>query len=182
MKARINEKGIEIVDADARIKNLTDVYNAEQTRLKCTDGVIKAINEKKTEDVTADDQLALANRKMLDEYYQPQIDEYKTGYKEYVEQEYNGSEKAGELDIIMPYFDETDTTIYRKMKLVKNDSQKVEQKIASIKAQLSESDYKVAKLYEAQLAGEEAPYDATEVISQRKAWRNEINELEQLLK
>lgn len=50
--------------------------------------------------------------------------------------------------------------------------------IAQLKAQLSQSDYKIIKCAEAQLAGLELPYDIQELHTERQAIRDRINELE----
>ena len=57
----------------------------------------------------------------------------------------------------------------------------VEQQIADLKAQLSATDYKVVKCSEAQLAGEELPYDIAELHAERQVIRDRINELEKQL-
>lgn len=54
--------------------------------------------------------------------------------------------------------------------------------IDSLKAQIAESDYKVIKCSEAQLMGEELPYNVVELHAQRQALRDEINKLEQDIK
>lgn len=54
----------------------------------------------------------------------------------------------------------------------------VEEQIAELKAQLTATDYKVIKCSEAQMAGEELPYDIAELHAERQALRNEINALE----
>ena len=53
-----------------------------------------------------------------------------------------------------------------------------ERRIAELKLQLSDTDYKIIKCSEYQLAGLELPYDVVALHSQRQAIRNEINELE----
>jgi hypothetical protein len=53
-----------------------------------------------------------------------------------------------------------------------------EQVIANLKAQLSETDYKIIKCSEYQLAGQELPYDIQELHTERQALRDQINELE----
>ena len=50
--------------------------------------------------------------------------------------------------------------------------------IDTLKAQIAEGDYKVIKCAEAQLMGEELPYNVAELHAQRQALRNEINVLE----
>ena len=53
-----------------------------------------------------------------------------------------------------------------------------EKEIAEIKAQLVSTDYKIIKCSEAQLAGEELPYDIAALHSERQAMRDRINALE----
>jgi hypothetical protein len=53
-----------------------------------------------------------------------------------------------------------------------------ERRIAELKLQLSDTDYKIIKCSEYQLAGLELPYDVVALHAQRQAIRNEINELE----
>jgi hypothetical protein len=49
--------------------------------------------------------------------------------------------------------------------------------ISLLKAQLAETDYKVIKCYEYQIAGLELPYNIEVLHSERQAIRNKINEL-----
>lgn len=53
-----------------------------------------------------------------------------------------------------------------------------EEQIAALKAQLEATDYKIIKCSEAQLVGEELPYDIAALHSERQALRDRINELE----
>ena len=55
----------------------------------------------------------------------------------------------------------------------------VEEQIAELKAQLASTDYKVIKCSEAQLAGEEMPYDIAALHAERQALRDKINYLEE---
>lgn len=50
--------------------------------------------------------------------------------------------------------------------------------IAALKAQLAAEDYKVIKCFEAQMCGEELPYDIAELHATRNAIRAQINELQ----
>ena len=52
-------------------------------------------------------------------------------------------------------------------------------RIAELKAQLGDTDYKVIKCAESQLAGLDLPYDIATLHAERQALRDEINELEQ---
>lgn len=51
-------------------------------------------------------------------------------------------------------------------------------RLAELKKLLAESDYKVIKCFEASLSNEKMPYNYEELKSQRQAWRDEINQLE----
>lgn len=51
-------------------------------------------------------------------------------------------------------------------------------RVFELKKFLSDSDYKIIKCYESELAQEEMPYNLQELLAQRKAWRDEINQLE----
>ncbi len=53
-----------------------------------------------------------------------------------------------------------------------------EMQIISLKAQLSETDYKIIKCYEYNLAGLELPYDIQELHKDRQDIRDKINQLE----
>ena len=54
----------------------------------------------------------------------------------------------------------------------------VQEEIASLKAELQSTDYKIIKCSEAQLVGEELPYDIVALHEERQALRDKINELE----
>lgn len=56
--------------------------------------------------------------------------------------------------------------------------QQREQRIWELKDALAQGDYKIIKCAEAQLTGEAMPYDVAELVAERNAMREEINELE----
>ena len=56
--------------------------------------------------------------------------------------------------------------------------QQIQQEIASLKADLSNTDYKITKCMEYQLAELELPYNAQELHTTRQTLRDRINELE----
>lgn len=53
-----------------------------------------------------------------------------------------------------------------------------EDQISKLKAQLESTDYKIIKCSEAQLVGEELPYDIAALHAERQTLRDRINELE----
>lgn len=58
------------------------------------------------------------------------------------------------------------------------DKRKIALEMASLKAKLTESDYKIIKCYESTLIGEPLPYDALQLHQERQAMRDQINNLE----
>ena len=57
-----------------------------------------------------------------------------------------------------------------------------ERKIKEIKQNLTLTDYKIIKCYEASMRQMPLPYNLEELATQRDTWREEINQLEQELK
>ena len=92
----------------------------------------------------------------------PQINNDYSNIVEYISEKENG-------DLILKY-----NISYNKNKIQEN--------IILLKQQLADTDYKVIKNMEAQLANEELPYDSVTLHAERQALRNKINELEELLK
>jgi hypothetical protein len=54
-------------------------------------------------------------------------------------------------------------------------------KIGSARSELSSSDYKIIKCYEAQLMGGQMPYDLPKLVAEREALRAQIRQLEVVL-
>lgn len=54
-----------------------------------------------------------------------------------------------------------------------------EEQIASLKVQLESTDYKIIKCSEAQLVGDDLPYDIVDLHAERQELRDRINELEE---
>lgn len=71
-----------------------------------------------------------------------------------------------------------DENKYQEIQETKKQEEK-KQKIAGLQAQLDETDYKIIKSSEYQLAGLELPYDIEELHRERQALRDKINELEE---
>ena len=56
----------------------------------------------------------------------------------------------------------------------------LEQEIRNLQCELTASDYKILKCYEAQLTGKkDLPYDVKTICSERQAMRDEINRIQQ---
>ena len=56
--------------------------------------------------------------------------------------------------------------------------EKAQERIAELKQALTDSDYRVIKCAEAQMSGDELPYNITELHAERQELRAMINELE----
>jgi hypothetical protein len=79
--------------------------------------------------------------------------------------------------------DEIKISIINDQNIEENDKNLVikgfiESRISHLRVFLNDTDYQVIKCYEAQLLQEEMPYDLQTLLAQRKAWRDEINQLE----
>lgn len=61
------------------------------------------------------------------------------------------------------------------------ERQILEQQIRDLEAKLGATDYQVIKCSEAQILGDEMPYDMEKIHAERQAIRNEINELQKEL-
>lgn len=87
----------------------------------------------------------------------------------------------GENDSLLPYYEVENNSIIQKWEIVNNDINIINQKIKDLKTQLSNSDYKVMKCYEATLLNLPLPYNIDEIHEIRQDCRDKINELEALL-
>jgi hypothetical protein len=50
-----------------------------------------------------------------------------------------------------------------------------------LKNEIAKSDYKIVRCYEAQLLGQQSPYDVNQLTSERAAIRQEIRDLESVM-
>lgn len=57
----------------------------------------------------------------------------------------------------------------------------LEQEVRNLQCDLTATDYKVIKCYEAQLVGEPLPYDKNVIHTDRQAIRDRINELQEII-
>lgn len=63
-----------------------------------------------------------------------------------------------------------------------SDANLIKKEIENLKSDLSNSDYKITKCYEATLIRDPLPYDIRQLHIERQAIRDEINKLQSLLK
>lgn len=62
-----------------------------------------------------------------------------------------------------------------------NEREILEQEVRNLQCDLTATDYKVIKCYEAQLVGEPLPYDKNVIHTDRQAIRDRINELQEII-
>ena len=101
------------------------------------------------------------------------------GFKIYDEDA--GKPEIGEFQALSPVYRETEDTIYLYWEISDNNPDKIKEEIARLEQKLTATDYRVVKSYEYSLAGEEIPYDISNLHSERQRLRDRISELEQLL-
>lgn len=97
---------------------------------------------------------------------------------DFINDEMIRSAKDDEVVVPIPY-DAGDHIAYRYER--KFDTQKIRAEIQTLKDSLAQSDYKVAKCYEASLMKQTLPYDVETLHRERQAQRDRINELEAIL-
>ena len=65
--------------------------------------------------------------------------------------------------------------------IINETKAELEQEVRNLQCDLTASDYKVIKCYEAQLVGEPRPYDKDVIHADRQAIRDRINELQEII-
>ena len=89
-------------------------------------------------------------------------------------------EISGFQEICITY-EVIDNEIVQVFTILDNDKCKVSREIERLKNILSDGDYKITKCYEANLLGEQLPYDIMVLHKERQSLRDRINELELLV-
>ena len=102
----------------------------------------------------------------------------KDGWKEYIIEPSEIEPTEGKE--FYTYYEETDTTITAKFSLkdVVIPEKSIFMQIEELKRKLTDTDYKIIKCSEYQLAGKELPYDIAELHIERQSLRDEINKME----
>lgn len=65
--------------------------------------------------------------------------------------------------------------------IVHKTKSELEQEVRNLQCDLTASDYKIIKCYEAQLVSETLPYDKDVIHADRQAIRDRINELQEII-
>lgn len=173
-------KAIEVVDLDRIDEQLDKKYNELKKANGVDDLTIKDILSKPEDERTSDDLMKLFIRDKLNKELKELRNKY-DDYKEFVEIPYDGEVPVGYSERFV-YSNENDK-VYRRVELFV-DLYYVRDEIKRIKKELTDTDYIIIKSYEAELLGEEQPYDKEyikEVATKRAEMRNQINQLEAIL-
>lgn len=173
-------KAIEVVDLDRIDEQLDKKYNELKRANGVDDLTIKDILSKPEDERTSDDLMKLFIRDKLNKELKELRNKY-DDYKEFVEVPYDGEVPVGYSERFI-YSNENDK-VYRRVELFV-DLYYVRDEIKRIKKELTDTDYIIIKSYEAELLGEEQPYDKEyikEVATNRAEMRNQINQLEAIL-
>ncbi len=99
-----------------------------------------------------------------------------TGYKPVEEFDFSKTQTEDGYVIEVVPCDVGDKIVYNYEK--RFDKKKVKAEIETLKAELSDGDYRVIKCYEASLARTKMPYDIETIHQERQIIRDKINELE----
>lgn len=86
----------------------------------------------------------------------------------------------GEYDSSNPYYELEDDVVSQRWEIIHNDPVVINERIEALKRELSDSDYKVTKCYEASLIGSPLQYDINALHCERQQIRDKINELEMI--
>lgn len=175
MKAKIlnNDKyNIHVLDVDNEERRIEDWFNRELSEHKVTDGDISRTL------LLAEKERKLSIREHLEQQRRELLKPLEE-YKEIVYTEHPVDVPPYALEY--PYFVEEDDKIVQKWEIRENDKGKMSCRMRDLKKELSDTDYRVLKCYEAALTSSDMPYDVEALIKERKEKREEINRIEELL-
>jgi Txe/YoeB family toxin of Txe-Axe toxin-antitoxin module len=116
-----------------------------------------------------------ASDKQIDKLVKNKINDLlKNGYREFV---FSEKPEPKENEKVLITFEEIDGKIVQKWTITP-DIEHYKEQINKYIEELGASDYKIIKCFEAQLTGEEMPYDVKVIHAERKSIREKINRLE----
>lgn len=186
IKAKIDKNGIvsNFIEYEKVINDLKKEFEFNCIQNNVEDKVINLILEKNDKKRKNEDLRKIIIRKKLEDTYKKKKETYDEQYVEFIPS--NPPVEAGELDDISTYYEKgEDGKIYQCWNVNKNHPGKVKIKIKELKDSLSKTDYLIIKTYEAKISMSDAPYSQEyldEIIQERQALRDRINELEELIK
>lgn len=179
--AKYNEETnvIDIVDLESQYAGIEQNFERQKDALGVDDITIKDILSKPEDQRTEEDLMKLVTRNQLKMEHDKELEKY-NDYREFVEIK----------DIEIPYgylphpvySNEDDKVICRYEPYI--DYYFVRKEVKRLKEELAGTDYMVVRCYEAELAGEDAPYTKEQLmenVEKRKLMRDQINQLQAIL-
>ena len=189
MKINIKNGIIEdIFDYENKNRELQEERAYMITSNSVSDSIITAIKSKQAtdltdEDNTDEDKKRLIIREEIDKKYESKI-QYIESFPNLVIVPYDGEKFDKEIYTLVPQFNSKNGYVEQTF-LPQKDNFKIMVKINELQKKLASTDYIVIKTYEAKLSNEDMPYSQEyldKVFSERKAQREKINYLSDLIK
>ena len=184
MKINIKNGIIEdIFDYENKKREIQEERDYVITINSVSDSIINAIKNKQDKDITDEDKKRLTIREEIDKKYESKI-QYIESFPNLVVVPYDGEKFDKEIYTLVPQFNSKDGYIEQTF-LPQKDNYKIMVKINELQKKLASTDYIVIKTYEAKLSNEDMPYSQEyldEVFAERKAQREKINYLSDLIK
>lgn len=181
MKAKKINGYFQIIDYDYEISQIESTYKNLIIQSSVDDDTINSILIKSEENRTISDLKKIVERKRIDDWFDKKKSEF-NDYKDLIVIPYEG--KIEEYEMLNPKFSDEENQVTQTYEKVVS-KQLVKEIIASLKNQLSSTDYIIIKAYEAKVMMQDAPYSdefMTKTTEERQKIRDEINRLEKLLK
>ena len=182
LKVKLDQQGnlLEVLDYEQKILELNESKKTELVRFSIDDETMKVINQKNKK--TDFDLKKIELREKIDKKY----DEFLSILNRLLEfiPQHEHNLDLGEFDEPETFIEISNNKVYQKWRKIENSEFLIQKKIESLKNMLSSTDYKIIKAYEAKLSMSDAPYtqdELDEIIAERQALRDKINELENLL-
>lgn len=174
--AKLTNGALEILPSDINLETIKNAYLNKLSTFNVRDIDLMPILQKTENKRSAEELKKIVARKLLDDAYKQEIENFNS-YKRCVVKDVD----LGEFDSYVPQYEETENEIIVTYQIIKNDANKINEKISELKQELADSDWKVVRCYEASLIKKEMPYDIKELSEYREFIRNKIRQLQELL-
>jgi hypothetical protein len=166
----ISESSAEIIKCPDNPEDSLETERAKLLEIINTETETEAENETKIEQIKIQSHIVKNLQNQVEKYAQI-IDE---GFVEFV---YSNEPETTEGQILELSYSLIEGKVYQNWTVVV-DKKYYENQVQVLKKDLESSDYKIIKCYESNLLGVTLPYNITELISERQAIRDDINDIE----
>lgn len=189
--AKIKEQGIDIAICDP--EQYTTALASSRNNLSAAEKEFRELEKRIEIEVASKDDLKLLENAEKQYHYYLSVHEKveqddfinrkrfadltTAGFVEFVKTE---QPEAPEGQRAVDSYSVTEGKIVQSWEII-TDVEHLKKQVEQLKIELSTSDYKVTKCYEATMLNEPLPYDITALHAQRQALRDEINIIENLI-